>query len=82
MYETINETIEVLVRFGKQTIAPAVFRWRNKIYKIEKVNLAHSGKVGNEKWYYFSVSDEANYYKLAFNSTTLKWYLDELYIEG
>ncbi|MBU0613547.1 hypothetical protein KKB10_06090 [Patescibacteria group bacterium] len=82
MYETINETIEVLVRFGTKTVAPTIFRWRNKVYKVKKVNLAHSGKVGEEEWYYFSVSDDANYFKLAFNSTTLKWYLDELYIDG
>ena len=82
MYETVNEPIEVVVRFGLKAISPFLFRWRNKIYRVKKVNLTHLGKVGEEKWYYFSVSDDANYFKLAFNSATLKWYLDELYLEG
>jgi len=82
MYEPVNEPIEVVVRFSYKTIVPFIFRWRKRTYRVKNVNLAHKGKVGEERWYYFSVSDNTNYFKLAFNSTTLKWYLDELYVEG
>lgn len=82
MYEPINEPIEVIVRFGAKKIAPLIFRWRSKNYQVNRVNLVHSGKVGQERWYYFSVSDKANYFKLAFNASNLKWYLEELYVEG
>jgi len=82
MFEKINEPIELLVRFKKDKVLPTYFKWRNKTYWIEKINLVHKERQGNDKVYYFSVSDNANFFRLAFFTRDLSWRLEELYWEG
>jgi len=82
MYETIDEPIKVLVSFGQNQVRPLIFEWRGKKYEIDKVNLVHQQRAGNDKLYYFSVSDQANYFKLSFNTRDFNWRLEELYTEG
>ena len=61
---------------------PIQFRWRDKDYFIKKLNLVHKEREGNDKVYYFSVSDDANYYRLAFFTCDLSWRIEELFFEG
>jgi len=82
MYETINEPIKVLVSFAQQKMQPLVFSWRGRKYPIKKINLVHWQKQGNDKLYHFSVSDDANYFKLSFSTRDFSWRLEELYTEG
>jgi hypothetical protein len=82
MFEKIDEPIELLVRFKKDKVLPTYFKWRNKTYWIEKINLVHKERQGNDKIYYFSVSDNANFFRLAFFTRDLSWRLEELYWEG
>lgn len=82
MYENINEPVEVFVGFFKKKVRPLVFRWRNHKYTINKVNLVHVSYEGKDKIYYFSVTDNANYFKLRFNTESLDWKLMELYYNG
>jgi len=82
MYEKINEPIEVLVKFNQKKVEPTFFKWRAKTYRIEKINLVHKERQGNDKIYYFSVSDNANFFRLAFFTGDLTWKLEELYYEG
>ena len=82
MFEKINEPIETVVMFKGKEIMPSFFKWRNKTYKIEKLNLVHKQRDGNDKIYYFSVSDKANYFRLAFFTRDLSWRIEELFYEG
>lgn len=82
MYEEVNETVEVLVGFFKKQVRPLAFRWRNKKYTVNKVNLVHVSQEGKNKVYYFSVTDDTNYFKLRFNTESLDWKLAELYYSG
>lgn len=75
----MNEPIEVLVKFYKAQVFPSFFKWRNKTYRVEKVNLVHHQKEGENKIYYFSVSDNANFFRLAFFTKDLSWKIEELY---
>ncbi len=70
-----------LMQYKKQVI-PLFFKWRGKTYKIEKINLVHKERDGNDKIYYFSVSDNANYFRLAFFTRDLSWRIEELYYDG
>ena len=79
MYEIINEPVEVFVGFFKEKLRPLVFRWRNKKYAINKVNLVYISYEGKNKIYYFFVSNNVNYFKLCFNTESLNWKLMELY---
>ena len=84
MFEKINDPIDVVVRFHTKghKVMPSFFKWRNKTYKIEKLNLVHKRRDGNDKIYYFSVSDKANYFRLAFFTRDLSWRIEELFYEG
>lgn len=82
MYELINEPINILVSFGQNQILPLYFKWRDKKYKIDKLNLVHKKRDGEDKIYYFNVSNHANYFKLSFSTKSLLWKIDELYYDG
>lgn len=81
MYEKINEQIDVLAEFHNGKIVPNFFRWQNRTYKIEKINLIHSERQGSDKIYYFSVSNDINFFRLAFFTRDLTWQIQELYYE-
>lgn len=82
MLEKINETVEVLVKFKKQKVIPTQLHWQERVYVIKKVNLVHKNRDGNNLIYYFSVSDNTNFFRLAFFTKDLSWRLEELYYEG
>ena len=82
MLEQINEPISILVNFGNNKVMPLFFKWREKRYKIEKLNLVHKKRDGEYTTYYFNVSDKANYFKLSFTTKDLSWRIEELYCEG
>lgn len=82
MFQTVNETVPVIVSFNGNRVVPILFEWAGKRYRIRAVNLLHVARNGEGKRYFFNVSDEANSYKLAFDSKTLEWELQEIYAEG
>ncbi len=73
------EPVEVIVTFTKQGIFPRVLKWGKNTYKILQVNLVHSIKEGAVRIYFFSVSDEANAWKLGFNTESLQWWVEDYY---
>ena len=93
MQEVIDEPIEVLASFSPlptcasqpvtkphvagNRVMPLLFRWRGKKYQVEKLNLVHRERDGEDIIYYFNVSDAANYFKLAFSTRRLSWRLSE-----
>ena len=54
------------------------FKWGNRYYQVKKVNMIHAERRGREKVVIFSVSDDANAYRLSFSTETLRWNLDEM----
>lgn len=82
MFEKLDEPIEVLVKFNREKVEPSFFKWRKKTYRVEKINLVHKERDGNDKVYYFSVSDNANFFRLAFFTRDLSWRIQELFYNG
>lgn len=78
MYEKVSEPVEVLVAFRNERVEPMMFKWGVRHFRIRKVNLVHAERRGREKITYFSVSDDANAYRLSFSSETMKWQLEEM----
>jgi len=78
MYEKISEPIEVMVAFRGKRPEPLAFRWNRRLYRVSKVNLMHTERRGRERFFIFSVSDNANAYRLSFSSENLKWQLEEM----
>ena len=82
MLEKVDEVIEVSVNFSPLKVMPIFFRWRGRTYRVEKLNLVHKERDGNDKIYYFSVSDKVNYFRLAFFTRDLSWRIQVLFFEG
>lgn len=78
MYKKISEPIEVMAVFKRDKVDPVLFKWNGRQYKVDHVNLVHTERLGREKFFIFSVSDNANAYRLRFSTETLKWQLEEM----
>lgn len=78
VYQKVNQPVEVLAAFRNDRTEPMTFKWGTKYYQVRKVNLVHTEHNGREKVYYFSVSDDANAYRLSFRTESLKWMLEEI----
>lgn len=72
----LSEPIKVWVFFENGTLKPHIFFWNNRQIKIEKINLVHTTKNGSSPAYHFSVSSGGNFYRLAFDLFSLKWFLE------
>jgi len=79
MHTLLNDPIDVAVDFAGSRIRPRHIVWDKKAYQIQTVNLIHRTKEGETNIYYFSVSDNANFFKLRLDTHTLEWRLVELY---
>lgn len=75
MFE-IQESINVWVLFKGNLIQPHTFFWKERQIKIEKINLVHTSKDGGNVFYHFSCSAAGNFYRLKFDTSKLKWFLE------
>ncbi len=82
MLEDIDEIVEVITVFKKNGVWPKILKWKGRIYKIKNINMVHQVMDGNSLIHYFSVSDNVNFFKLAFNTKNLQWKLEQVYSEG
>jgi hypothetical protein len=82
MFTDVNEVVEVAVVFRKNKAVPVVLKWNGRSYKIENINLIHQEYEGETLVHCFSVSDNANSFKLSFNTKSLQWVLEQVYSEG
>jgi hypothetical protein len=82
VYQTVDEQIETATIYKQGEVKPVAFRWGNKKYFIDKVNLIHTRYEGAIKCYFFSVSTKnGGEYQLKYNTDSMKWTLDQLYLE-
>ena len=79
--ECVNEPVEVRVDFLGPHVLPRAMYWNRRLYPIKNVNMVHSTQEGATKLFFFSVSDQINYFKLRFNTDSLEWRLIEMYAE-
>ncbi|MEK9130718.1 MAG: hypothetical protein AAB429_01230 [Patescibacteria group bacterium] len=82
MHTFLDDPIEVLASFERKQVRPLRMKWQEKIYNIKQVNLIHTGREGTKRLFYFSVSDDANAFKLKLDPDILEWRLVELYSDG
>ena len=75
--ETISEPIRVLASFSESRIKIHFFNWKDRIYKVESMNMFHLEKDGNYKLYHFAVSVKNNSYEITYNPILLEWRLEK-----
>lgn len=81
MREMMEDEISVQVVFHGKKVLPKLFKWHNKIHRVEKVNLMHRAKYGNILFCFFSVRNTSKFYKLRFNTQELSWHIVEYYAD-
>ncbi len=72
----ISEAVNVWVFFKGSSIEPWCFFWNSRQIKIDKINLVHTSRDGNNMFYHFSVSSGGNFYRLKFDTKKLNWLLE------
>jgi hypothetical protein len=75
----VTETIKVLARFDERGLHPAAFEYGGRRYEIKRINFRHSIMAGRTRIYFYSVSDDNNFWKLGFNTETLLWWIEDAY---
>lgn len=82
MFTEVNEIVEVIVVFKKNVVLPSIVKWGSREYKIKKINMVHKLFEGQALIYCFSVSDDHNFFKLLFDTQSMRWKLEQVYHEG
>jgi hypothetical protein len=76
--QSVNESIRVLASFSENKIKIHYFNWRDRLYKVDSMNLFHIGQDGDKKHYHFAVSASGNSYQIVYDPVTLHWQLEEV----
>lgn len=82
MLSEVDEIVDVVVVFKKNLVWPKLLKWNGRVYHIKNINMRHQTNDGSALIHYFSVSDDLNFFKLAFNTKSLQWRLEQVYSEG
>ena len=77
-FEKIQEPIRVIASFNGPKVKLHSFEWRNRIYKVDSVNLFHIEKDADRRLYHFNTSSGGNDYDIVFNPANLSWKLQEV----
>lgn len=77
---TIDEAVSVdlLCNHLKGKAYPWVFTWRGRQYRTRTVGLHHTSREGRTLIHIFSVTDGITFFRLHFNTETLRWRLVEV----
>lgn len=81
MRESLNEPVSVVFFYNDKLhhVQPYRLTWQNKDYILGRIDYWHKTRVGSTLFHHFSVSDvdETMYFKLALDTDTLHWKLEE-----
>ncbi len=81
MIETIQEKVEVILRFRLQPYPETEIykiRWRGKEYKIKEHAYHHKVWDGRTRLHKFAVSTGTYDFRLTYNTENLFWLLEEV----
>ncbi|MBC8204491.1 hypothetical protein ISS30_04185 [bacterium] len=82
-YEDINDPIEVIALFSAGKLQPIKFRWRGRVYKIQRVNGRWESDEGRIRLHHYSVmADSPDVYEITYNPDRFIWKLDRVCMEG
>ncbi|HJY99009.1 MAG TPA: hypothetical protein VJ227_04865 [Patescibacteria group bacterium] len=73
MLQKIAEKVEV----GMSNV-PRWIKWKNRVYKIERIGLHHTYREGRTLYHIFSVAAPTLFFRLRLNTESLSWKLEEI----
>ena len=82
MFLDVNERVEMLVVFKLDRVVPMEMKWNKNTYHIQNINMVHQVMDGDTRVYIYSISDSVNSFKVAFNTKSLHWMLEQVYYES
>ncbi len=82
-FEEINDVIEVIALFRGGKIRPLKFRWRNRVYKIVRINGGWKSDLGRDRLSHYSVmADGPDVFEISCSMENNNWKLDRVCLEG
>ncbi len=86
MRESLDEDISVVFYYDAATrhVQPHRLSWNSQDYQLGKVDFHHKTKNGTTLIHHFSLSnvEETAYFKIALDTNTLHWKLEEYMYGG
>ena len=83
MIQDINEPVTVLTRFSGGQLDPLRFKWKNRVFNVDRVTGKWEEHDGQYKLHYFSVlTSEEDFYELVYNTRTMGWTLSRTDLDG
>ena len=76
--ELFNEPIEMSCLFTKGKPLPRYFVWRDKIYRVKRVNFFWQERQGREILSYFSLQTNLGTYQVGFSNIAMSWKLNRV----
>lgn len=81
MRESLDEPVSVIWFYNAKTrhVQPHRMSWNNQDYNLGKVDFWHKTREGDVLIHHFSIADTLGqaYFKLALNTDTLQWVIEE-----
>ena len=80
MAESIDESVSVnlLSNHLKGTVAPSSLYWRGRRYTLSQMGFHHTVREGRVLIHVYSMTDGTTFFKLQFDTETLRWKLLEV----
>lgn len=80
MIQKIDAPISVALYFNHQLrqAAPTFLIWEGRSYKITKIGLHHTLRVGKTLYHVFSAETPTLFFRLVLNTDTLHWKVEEI----
>jgi len=81
--EEISEAVEVIAVFQSGKLSPIKFRWRERVYRVSRVNGNWMVEEGAVRFHHFAVQcDGPDVYDLVYNARNLNWKLEKVSLVG
>ena len=81
MRESLDEPVSVVMYYSasRKHVQPYRLSWQGQDYMLGKVDFWHKTRTGDTMIHHFSMGDTLGtaYFKLALDSTTLHWTIEE-----
>lgn len=81
--EQISETIEVIALFHSGRLSPLKFRWRERVYRVNRIHGGWITEEGIARLHHFAVvSDGTDVYELSYNERGHDWKIEKVSLDG
>ena len=82
VFESINETIEVISYFSVERMRPLRFRWRDRAYHIRHIQAVWNHPAGANCYVHYHVTTkESGTFELVYDSGKMQWILGRVCLD-